>query len=165
MTDDEIISHVTEIFLDWDYQDIKKTFKAGANVGAFILASCYIDHLSCFYSNRKSSETTYSEFVRKFMSSYDGKKLYKSLRCKLVHNYAIGEYLLVHEKPSLHLKKDSSSGLTFINFENFIEDINKAQIQYLKTLKKDEKVRATAIARFKSEGLLGQVDFPYSSLS
>jgi hypothetical protein len=62
---------------------------------AFILLSCYIDLLGSLYAGTEASSKTFQQFVTSFMfnedgsSLYDGTELYRSLRNKLVHNYAI----------------------------------------------------------------------------
>jgi hypothetical protein len=127
-------------------------------MGAFILASCYIDYLSCYYFNCESTKEHYIDFVNEFLEGYNGKDLYEALRCKLVHNYTEGgRYGFIHDKPDLHLKKRGNK--TIINLNNFISDIERAKDKYFKLIDRKEKYRSRLISRYKKVGILQSVKF------
>lgn len=154
MNNEENIKKIKEILSNWDLGDAKKAANAGAKVGAFILASCYIDHLACFYFNKDGTDKTYKEFVHKWLPQYNAEHLYKSLRCKLVHNYSEGgKYTFVHEKPQLHQHKDGNK--TIVNLENFITELEEVQEKFFALLDSSDEHRQNAISRYKEVGILG----------
>lgn len=90
------------------------------------------------------------------LSKYNQEKLYKDLRCKLVHSYSEGgSYLFTDGKSNLHMKPDSS-GKIIINLEDFINDIEQALNNYKSKLlnKKNSSERAKAINRFDNNGII-----------
>lgn len=154
MNDQEIIDKIKDALSGWDFDNIKVVAEGKAKMGAFILASCYIDHLACFYYNKDGTRTTYENFVQKWLPQYNAKDLYKSLRCKLVHNYTEGgKYTFVHEKPQLHLRKDGNK--TIVNLENFIAELEEVQKRFFELLDSPGACRENAIRRHKSVGILG----------
>lgn len=156
MSDQEIIDQVKFVLSNWDLGDIKFASSSKAKVGAFILASCFIDHLACFYFNKEGTPKTYKDFVQIFLPQYNADDLYHSLRCKLVHNYTEGgKYSFIHEKPEFHLKTDRQ-GRTVINLEDFIDEIISVKVKFFSLLdSENSECRKNTIARFKKVGILG----------
>jgi len=88
------------------------------------------------------------------MPKYDEGKLYKDLRCKLIHSYSEGgSYLFKDGKPNLHLEKDSS-GKTFINLEDFINEIDEALSCYESNLLNNLDLIKKAIKRYNKNGII-----------
>ena len=142
----------------WDFKDINLASKGGAKRGAFILGSCFIDHLSCYYFGEESKNSNYAGFVNKYLSMYDGHELYKDIRCKLVHNYSLGnQYAITHNHSKLHLKKDFD-GRTLINLKNFIREINDAKEEYFAELKNNEQLQVNFAKWYTNGGVLVPVD-------
>ena len=143
---------------NWAFEDINRAIRGGAKRGAFILASCFVDYLTCFYNCQPSTGRLYAGFVNRYMPLYDGGQLYKSLRCRLAHNYSIDKYALTHHHHRLHLKFDKGSGLQIINLRSFINDIKKAEAAYISDLENDDRLKINFIRWYRSSGVLMPTD-------
>ncbi len=141
---------------DMAFEDIKRASKGGSKMGAFILASCFIEYMAGFKKGGSTTRTDYINFVKTYLKSYNAKNLYTDLRCKLVHNYSEGgSFLFVDGKQNLHLKKEQATGKIFINLENFIEELKGALDTLLDDIKKNKNQSASnALQRLQSIGLL-----------
>lgn len=158
MLDEDIVQKVKFALSDWALEDLYKASFGGAKMGAFILASCYIDYLSCYYFNSDSSKGNYINFVNRFLPDYSGKDLYESLRCKLVHNYTEGgKYEFTDDKPHLHFKISKRRKIV-INLENFLNDLKIAKGEYFKLVDDNKSYKERLIDRFKKVGILGRVE-------
>lgn len=154
MLDEDIIKKVKFALSNLAFEDLYKASFGKAKMGTFILASCYIDYLSCYYFNSDSSKENYINFVNRFLPNYSGKDLYESLRCKLVHNYTEGgKYEFIDDNPNLHLKL-SEREKTRINLENFLYDLRKAKDEYFELVDNNKKYKERMINRFKKVGIL-----------
>ena len=132
--------------------DIKRARDGGAKIGAFILASCFIEYMAGFVCGGKTKPKDYKDCVRRYLPSYNPSRLYKHLRCKLVHNYSEGgSHWLLEGKPQLHGQR--INGLTIINLENFIQDLEKALQELLGEIESDPSKKQKAINRYNSIGL------------
>jgi hypothetical protein len=120
------LKHIKFALYDMAFLDIKRASAGQSKMGAFILASCFIDYMAGFITGHKTTNKDYKQFVKDFLPPlYDPDKLYNDLRCKLVHNYSEGgSYIFVDAKPVLHGKK--IDGKVVINLENFIDDLESA---------------------------------------
>ena len=136
------------------FLDIKKASAGGSKMGAFILASCFIDYMTGFVCGHETKGSDYKSFVTNYLPSvYDPSKLYKDLRCKLVHNYSEGgSYWFTDKKPHLH--GQTESGRTIINLENFIDDLEDALRKLLEEIQRDPSIQKKAIDRYNAIGLL-----------
>ncbi|MCX5821209.1 MAG: hypothetical protein NT047_15085 [Deltaproteobacteria bacterium] len=150
-----IISHIKFVLYDMAFLDIKRASTGDSKMGAFILASCFIDYMAGFLSGRESHKEDYESFVRHYLPPvYDPKRLYKDLRCRLVHNYSEGgSYWLTYNQPQLHGQKTTNK-ITVINLENFIVDLEDAFKKFIKHVELDPLARQRAIDRYNSFGLL-----------
>jgi hypothetical protein len=149
-----IVSHIKFVLYDMAFLDIKRASAGDSKVGAFILANCFIDYMAGFVSGRETRKKDYEDFVRNYLpSTYNPKKLYKDLRCRLVHNYSEGgSYWLTYNQPQLH--GQTMNSLTVINLENFIEDLDAAFNKFIKMIEHDPLAMQKAIDRYNSIGLL-----------
>lgn len=149
MTDDQIIEQIVHSFLNYNLRDIKEINKNQLDftIAEFILCSCLIDQISGFRYNTDSVGKRYKQFVKEYLPDYDPEKLYDDLRNKLVHNCSVGSsYGLTRKAPHLHLKK--SKGVTYLNLENFISDLEKALNKYIDELKGNGDIRRRALERY-----------------
>ena len=149
-----IIDHIKNALYDGAFVDIKEASSGKSKTGAFILASCFIDYMAGFVCGRETKPKDYIDFVSHYLSSfYNPSKLYKDLRCKLVHNYSEGGfYWLKDDKPELH--GQTESGRTIINLENFINDLEDAFNKLMGEIRSDPSKKQKAIDRYNSIGLL-----------
>jgi len=152
-----IISHIQFALYDMAFLDIKRASFGKSKMGAFILSSCFIDYMAGFIAGRETTNKDYKQFVKDYLPPfYDPEKLYKDLRCKLVHNYSEGgSYVFVDAKSELHGKK--INGKLVINLENFIDDLESALRKMLIDLDTDSVKQRMAVNRYDKIGLLGVV--------
>jgi hypothetical protein len=150
-----IINHIKFALHDMAFLDIKKAISGKSKMGAFILASCFIDYMAGFVCGGETKSKDYQDFVRDYLPSiYNPLKLYKDLRCKLVHNYSEGgSYVFTDDKPQLH--GQTANGRIIINLENFINDLNNALHKLLQEIESDPSKQEKAFRRYESIGLLG----------
>ena len=66
-SDDEIIERIKKSLKELAYEGIIKASDGGSKMGAFILASCFIDYLAGFYYGGESTPSHYKGFVKKFL--------------------------------------------------------------------------------------------------
>lgn len=136
---------------------------------AFILLSCYIDFLGSLYAGTDASSNTFQQFVSNFMSNegepspYDAAELYRSLRSKLVHNYAIwnARYYLTHGRPEQHLSKVKPNGI-LLNLENFYSDVEAASRRYFADMGDDNDLQRKLSNRLDKVGVIDDVQLRYS---
>jgi hypothetical protein len=149
-----IINHIKFALHNMAFLDIKKALSGKSKMGTFILASCFIDYMAGFVCGRETKSKDYQDFVRDYMPSiYDPLKLYKDLRCKLVHNYSEGgSYVFTDGKPQLH--GQTANCRNIINLENFIDDLENALHKLLKEIESNPSKQQKAFDRYKSIGLL-----------
>jgi hypothetical protein len=125
---------------------------------AFILLTCLTDFLGTLYAGKKSTRETFSAFVSDFIKpeyprvGYDLEKLWKSLRNKLVHNYSLGDYILVHNHPDLHLTLHG--GATILNQEDFFQDIQRAADDYFALVTQETALQDKLSDRISEDGTI-----------
>jgi hypothetical protein len=128
---------------------------------AFILLTCLVDFLGTLYAGKKSTGETFKAFISDFMKQeyhgvgYDPEKLWKSLRNKLVHNYSLGDYLLVHNHPDLHLTLHR--GATVLNQEDFFQDVRQAADDYFAHVAQETALQDKLSDRISEDGIIGDV--------
>jgi hypothetical protein len=140
---------------DMAFLDIQRASNGSSKMGAFILASCYIDYLAGFRYGKQSKGKDYMNFVRDYFNSkYDPGKLYEDLRCKLVHNYSEGgSYTFTDNHHELH-KTKISDGRIILNLEDFISDIENAMNTYFEELRTNDDRYNLALTRFNKLNIL-----------
>lgn len=150
----EKLAHIKFALRDMAFRDIERASAGNSKMGAFILASCFIEYMAGFIAGCQTTRRHYKLFVKDYLPSlYDPEKMYNDLRCDLVHNYSEGgSYLFVDAKPDLHGHNQDKK--TIINLENFIADLDKALSQVLGDLDKDAGKRKNAEKRYDEIGLL-----------
>ena len=161
MTNEEKTKTIVESLTNNALGDIKKASLGGSKLGAFILSSCLIEAMAGFISGQDTAGDDYKYFVTHYMPTYDGIKLYKDLRCKLVHSYTEGgSYFFVDAKPELHMKRYGSK--LIINLENFISDVENALKQFCAQLQNPSRpqVLQNVFKRFDKNGIISVVATP-----
>ncbi len=149
-----IINSIKKSLNDMAFHDIKRASNGKAKMGAFILCSCFIEYMAGFVAGKETTKNDYIKFIEKYIPGYDANKIYKDLRCKLVHNYSEGgSYLFTDAHPELHNAK-SSDGRTVINLENFIEDLGKALNKLLDEIENDPIIQKSAEIRYDEIGII-----------
>ncbi len=125
---DPSISEMLHSLREFNLGDVIKTKNAGMPIATFILGTCFIDHLSRIsYFNKDIND---AERFESFIDNYFpheykglGKSLYLYLRSTLVHNYSVkGKFYLEFEPSYRHLKI-APDGRTFLNVDNFVNDL------------------------------------------
>jgi hypothetical protein len=149
-----IVDHIKNALRDMALMDIKRASSGNSKIGAFILASCFIDYMAGFAFGRKTTKHEYEAFVSHYLPPiYNPSKIYKDLRCGLVHNYSEGgSYWFVDNKPQLH--GQIVNGRIIVNLKNFVDDLEKALNKLLDEIQSDQSKQLKAIARYNSIGLL-----------
>lgn len=152
---DKFINYLWHSLYDMAFLDINRASRGESKMGAFILSSCFIEYLAGFRYGKETNGNDYKEFVKSYLPQYNKDKLYKDLRCKLVHNYTEGgSYTFVDNKASLHMQTTTDKK-TVLNLENFVEDIETALKKYFEELKANDSLYELAIRRYKKLGILG----------
>ena len=116
---------------------------------SFILVHCAILSLSGFYAGSSNTTgATYRKYIADFFpAGYNPNNLWKDLRNHLIHAYTITRsYVLAHKHPEKHLSVAKNvkseltgipSDLTFLNFENFLDEFEKSATSYFEKAKSD----------------------------
>jgi hypothetical protein len=155
MSTDARIKLIKHSLKEMAFEDIRRASAGGAKMGAFILASCFIDYLAGFYAGHKANADEYRAFITDFLSGYDPDKLYRDFRCGVVHNYTEGgSYVFTDgEKAGKHLTP-LKDGRVLLNLEHFVDDIEKAMQKYFNRLDVDTDVVKKALKRLGRGGIL-----------
>jgi hypothetical protein len=145
---DQILNEIEHSLRNYALSDIKESRKLNIMIASFILCSCFIDQMAAFRFG-KSGKDRYVAFVTEYLASYSGKGLKEDLRNRLVHSYSIGmQYALIENLPEVHLKP--KNGITYLDIDSFISDIEGAFNTYIKQLKTDKLCRENALNWFNS---------------
>jgi len=137
--------------------DIQRTIEHKMGAAAYILISCAIDCLSSFLRDEDSTGVIYMAFIDEFFNGYDADNLYKDLRCRLVHNYTLGENIIMcWGEASIH-KSRTDKGETVINLEQFFEDFKKAKSLYFERVRLDRQLQVNLANRWLEVGILSPI--------
>jgi len=150
MTDDAKLDQISLSLRIYNLGDIQKARQADCNIGAFILCSCFIDHLSRYryYNSIKNDKNSFKG---------NGKKLYQSLRSSLVHNYSTrGHYALAWGDRSVHLTIYAGKAVN-VDLDEFILELESALTRLLNELHTDQAIRKQALAHYDTYPIMTQV--------
>ena len=152
--DSTAVAHFKHALYDMAFLDIKSASNGHSKMGAFILASCFIEYMAGFASGRETRKKDYESFVRHYLPPiYNPTKLYADLRCRLVHNYSEGgSYWLTYDHPELHGMTEHNR--TVVNLENLVDDLESALCKLMNQIETDLSAQQRAADRYKSIGLL-----------
>lgn len=151
---------VKELFDKWIFRSIESSYEAtsaengGTPLAAYILLSSAIDVIAGFYAGRSSLEERglgkqYKKFIADYMPTYNPEKVYKLIRCSLVHNFIIGPNMaLTHgvSNSSTHLQ--TINGVDFKNFDIFYKDFKDAVKKYFDDVEQSDDLKRKFIWRF-----------------
>jgi hypothetical protein len=152
---DKFISYLWHSLYDMAFLDIKRASRGKSKMGAFILSSCFIEYLTGFRYGKETNNADYKNFVKDYLPKYDKEKLYKDLRCKLVHNYSEGgSYTFVDKHYKLHLNETQDNKIV-LNLASFVKDLENAINKYFTELKSSDALYKLAVDRYFKLGLLG----------
>jgi hypothetical protein len=151
----EKINLVRHSLKDVALGDIQKTAQCKAPVAAFVMCACLIDALAGYrygYSGQRGvNKANYVNFVRDYLPDYNAEDLYRDLRCRLVHNFSVGDsYLLINGSPFWHQRKQGD--YTLLNLENFLLDAEMALDTVLEEIETDKHVRSAVLKHFDALG-------------
>ena len=131
-------------------KDSRNIYKPPVNINmmiaTFILCSCFIDQMAQIRFYKESGlGDRFRKFVKKYFDSrYKPRKLYDSLRSRLVHNYSVrGKYWLADDRKYKHL--EPVNGRIYLNIDDFISDIEIVWEKFKKDLLTDADTRQHAI--------------------
>lgn len=149
------LNHIKFVLSDMAFLDIKRASAGKSKMGAFILASCFIEYLAGFVAGKETTSKDYRAFVKNYLPPlYDPEKLHRDLRCKLVHNYSEGgSYMFAYAEPALHGRQ--VAGKMVVNLEDFITDLEGALHKLFTELDSDSSKAKKAEERFDKIGLIG----------
>jgi len=161
MTDDAKLDQISLSLRIYNLGDIQKARQADCNIGAFILCSCFIDHLSRYryYNSIKNDKNRFIAFADNYLPSFkgNGKKLYQSLRSSLVHNYSTrGHYALAWGDRSVHLTIYAGKAVN-VDLDEFILELESALTRLLNELHTDQAIRKQALAHYDTYPIMTQV--------
>lgn len=130
----------------------------GMGATAYILISCAIDCLASFWKSRDSSRDVYRDFVDQFFGElYDGQDLYRDLRCRLVHNYTVGEKLIVcWDEPDIH-RSCTDTGEMILNLDKFFDEFKQAKRSYFALVRSDPRLQEKLLKRWEDVGILSPI--------
>jgi hypothetical protein len=145
-------------FDDAMLREIMITLEVGLERAPYILISCAIDFLVTFWAGANSTSKRYRDFVNAFFVGYDGDKLYTELRCRMVHNYTVGDSTIIcWDEPDIH-GCTTREGETVLNVEQFFLDFVQAKEKYFAALRDSPQLLANHISRFYDIGVLSSID-------
>lgn len=162
---DDLTIHNIQLFIDefesyFEQQvigEIQKAIDNGMGAAAYILISCAIDCLASFWHGKDSKEKIYKEFIDTFFVGYNANHLYKDLRCRLVHNYTLGEKLIMcWDEADIH-KSRTDDGKVVINLEQFFEDFKQAKDSYFAQVRHDRDLQVKLANRWLDVGILSPI--------
>jgi hypothetical protein len=148
---------------EWYFDDallreIEVTLEAGLERAPYILISCAIDFLVTFWAGAASTRERYRDFVNAFFVGYDGDQLYTELRCRMVHNYTVGENTIIcWGEPDIH-GCTTSNGEMVLNVEQFFLDFVQAKEKHFAALRASGQLLDNHISRFDEIGVLSSMD-------
>lgn len=144
MNDLEEIKMAKMKIFSYVVDNILRTIRGRAYLGAFIQSFCFIDYLATIarFAKNDRIQDNYIKFVKQYLDKYDPEKLY-AIRCALIHTFGTAKamisanlngYMFTHKNPENHLKLNRD--VYFLNLSNFVFDIIKACYIFFSELEK-----------------------------
>lgn len=165
ITKEQLVVILDKSLFEWEYKDIEKaSIYGGAKLAGFILGACFIDAMAGFYTglkledSRGGSGKRFKDFTTKYLTNYDAEKLYKDLRCGLVHSYAEGGTYVFTDanKAGFHFNL-TPKGKVILNLEDFLSDLRKAYANLRSDILTNTGIFFKAKDRYLSMYLMGSV--------
>jgi hypothetical protein len=148
--DDETLDrYIEEGFRGLQLADIKHANDNDVRMGTFALCAAFIDALAQTYAHQgetASDREKWKGFVERFFTgdarvALRGK--YKGFRCLLLHNFSASGLAFTQRRPELHLKV--ANGLTVLNREDFVAEVEAAFERFCAEVNADEELRERAL--------------------
>lgn len=148
-SDDLKIEEIIDSFHDFAIRDIRVNIENP--IAAFILCSCLIDQLAAFRYNHPHNKNGeyYRKFIDEYLPRYNSLKLYENLRCGLVHNYSISEYLAITSDHPLEDLNSTNVNVNLVTVKRLLKDLETAFEKLRIEFKSETTARKNAIERFK----------------
>ena len=146
--DDIKIQEIIDSFEQFAIEDIKHNLEKP--IAAFILCSCLIDQIAAFAYNHGSNENKkyYKKFIKEYLPTYNPLRLYNDLRCLLVHNYSISEYLAISTEHPLIDGDTQSISINHVTVKSLLNDLEIAFKSFSMQLCTDTQTRINALKRY-----------------
>jgi hypothetical protein len=108
---------------------------------------------------KKGSNKRFIEFTQRYLPKYSAEKLWRDLRCGLVHSYAEGgTYVFTdRNKAGFHFGS-TPGGKIILNLEDFAGDLREAYCKLREDILTDDAIFLRAKQRYLSMGLMGRVE-------
>jgi hypothetical protein len=158
--DDDIVKEITEAFGTFAIGDIEHNIEKKP-IAAFILCSCLIDQLACFIyfepplpngRPKYKNETLYKRFINDYLKPYKGLNLYVNLRCKLVHNYTVGQHIKLTSEDAPYEKMSISNTKSVLTAKMMFNELKIIVENLAIELKNSSsQIRKKAIECYKHE--------------
>jgi hypothetical protein len=169
--DDETLDrYLEEGFRGLQLADIKHANDGGVRMGTFALCAAFIDALALTYGHggETSDRAKWDTFVERFFTGEARTALrgkYKGFRCLLLHNFSASGLAFTQQHPELHLKV--TNGLTVLNREDFVAEVEAAFETFCVEVNANEELRERALKWLTSNPpigvwLLDETDVPTS---
>lgn len=176
---DKLIAIIHKSLYEMAFKDIERAVNGGSKMGAFILASCFIDAMAGYAygqteSNDKKNSQRFKDFIEEFFpKKYSKRDMYYNLRCGLVHSYtdfqniknksskqngSKSKYVFTDE--ASHIKMagkhltENNDRKTILVLEDFLSDVKKAFFDLLNKIKDCKNYYDNAQKRFKAMGTI-----------
>ena len=161
MTNEQKLTQILLSLQVYNLGDIKKARNVDSNIGAFILCSCFIDHLSRYryYKTIKTDKNRFVAFADRYLPSFAGKgeDLYYSLRSALVHNYSTkGHYVLAWGNRAVHMEADGNERV-YIDLDALIAEMELALNKYWSHLLANPDLQQIAISHYNDYPVIMQL--------
>jgi hypothetical protein len=126
-------------------------------IAAFILGSCFIDQMAAYRYNHgtTSNEEHYKKFINEYLKEYNSFDLYNNLRCLIIHNYTLGEYMsLTAELQAIDQQQDVLHA-NVLTARRFHSALSQAFAAFSKDiLEVNSQARINAINRYNEAPVL-----------
>ena len=132
-------------------------------ISAAILSICFIDQLAAFRYRINDVAERWEQFIIDYMPIYAGLNIYKRLRNVLIHSYSGGRKFALTNDPNFKkpFEKDFF-GIVTLNTNQFVENLEKAFIEYEKDLRKsNSEANYNALKRSESHPVLIHRERPF----
>jgi hypothetical protein len=137
-------------FRDLQLADIKHADAADVRMGTFQLCAAFLDALSLAYSAyvvpKLRESDKWDRFVRQFfdLPRYDALVGgYGGFRCLLLHNFSASGLAFIHAHAESHLT--TRGGLTVLNRETFVVDVERVFNKFYAETKSDAELRSRVL--------------------
>ncbi|OQP65427.1 hypothetical protein A3860_17335 [Niastella vici] len=126
-------------------------------IAAFILGSCFIDQMAAYRYNHgtTSNEEHYKKFINEYLKEYNSFDLYNNLRCLIIHNYTLGEYMSLTSELEAIDQQEDILHVNILTARRFHSALSRAFSEFSKDiLKINSQARINAVNRYNEAPVL-----------